>query len=395
MENRRKLRLHGRRNFSRSYVQVDKKQVEQPQEIISKKTGMEFLQDTAWVIAVLTGMGYFFSLSYQKGREAFYGIGDISLEDIGLSTVVNSIYDVSSLILIFCLMYFCSKLLIFGLKLFSKVKEKEYMEVFDAYGTDKLSDKFKSDKARESYIKGREYINKKLAKEKFLHGKIIGEFIKRVSIEPNPINAFVTLTFISLVFSTMPYIIFGESYSILKIFIIFIVFSFLLYIIYMISTLASLKLIDLSPTLNEIYVIAVIIFYTKNPLSIIWQICSFSTKIILVISLGFILSFMFYQYGYTQAEKKKDYTLLDYNNKEYVVISKNEKMFLASPLVKKKNQATITKSDYQLIQLTKEISKSSSFKSVEFEGNLQVLPNKRKEYMDKILGIFKFFKDSK
>ena len=77
-----------------------------------QKDRLSYLQDTAWIITVLTGAIYFFSYSFQKGIRDYYGMEDISLSDLDVPLIVSSVYDVSSLILRVCILYFISRMII-------------------------------------------------------------------------------------------------------------------------------------------------------------------------------------------------------------------------------------------------------------------------------------------
>ncbi|XBN97183.1 hypothetical protein BACILLUS_003130 [Priestia megaterium] len=378
MENKRQIRIQRKRNFPRAYGQIAKKQLEQSQETDSKKTGVEFLQDTAWLIAVLTGLGYFFSLSYQKGREAFYGIEDISLEDLGLSTVVNSIYDVSSLVLVFCLIYFFSKLIIMvGAFGFSYIEKKEKVMKGLIGNSNKVRNKAKN--------RVRRHIDKNFTKEK-IKGEIVQAFNKKITLELKmikPINLWVNFTFISVVISIMPYIILGDSYTFKEIVVTFFIVFVSLCMLLFISFFLFILLMGTSPTLNDIYIILIGLAYSKNPLNLFWRVCKLNTKVIVLLTLGLGMSFIFYQYGYTQAEKKEDYTLIEYKKREFVLVNKNDKQFLVTPLVRKGNKFTITKTDYQLIEVKKDMNTPFLFKSIKIKEGLQVLPNERKEMLNK------------
>ncbi|MFE4350185.1 hypothetical protein [Peribacillus butanolivorans] len=63
------------------------------------KDRYSYLKDVSVLLACLTALSYFLSLAFQKGQKDFYGINELVPTKLDINVLVNSFYDISSLLL--------------------------------------------------------------------------------------------------------------------------------------------------------------------------------------------------------------------------------------------------------------------------------------------------------
>ncbi|PNK22449.1 hypothetical protein CBR59_31060 [Bacillus thuringiensis] len=128
----------------------------------------------------------------------------------------------------------------------------------------------------------------------------------------------------------------------------------------------------------------IVAIYRRNPLAYIWKLCNWGIRGIIIITIGIGSSWVFFQYGYTKAEKKEDYTIVQYQGKEFVMLDKDKNRMLVSPLTINNNHYMMSKNEFQLIEFKQGKADPIIFKGKSLAGGLQVSPNEREERLKKL-----------
>ncbi|MDA1690720.1 hypothetical protein PDK21_23565 [Bacillus cereus group sp. TH147LC] len=366
-----------RKRIKRKNYQMEKEDTQ------IQKDRSSYLQDTAWIITILTGAIYFFSYSFQKGIRDYYGIDDISLSDLDVSLIVSSVYDVSSLILRICILYFISRVLIWCASFI--------INILDARQSTPKKETFIRVKLEKFYSKIGEFSSSIIETDLNKVGsfkEVIGTIYDRKEFAP--INAITNGIFLMLVLSYLPFLVLKDSYNFnvanllsTRVWALFIILLVMLLFLFIVLSLKKLKSGIIKNGLLKLCLRGIVAIYRRNPLAYIWKQCNWGIKGIIIIIIGIGSSWIFFQYGYTKAEKKEDYTIVQYHGKEFVMLDKDKNRMLASPLTIN-NHYMMSKNEYQLIELKQGKTDTIIFKGKSLVGGLQVSPNERKESLKEL-----------
>ncbi|MGU9545274.1 hypothetical protein [Bacillus cereus] len=367
----------------RKRIKRKKYQMEKEGEQI-KKDRLSYLQDTAWIITILTGAIYFFSYSFQKGIRDYYSIDDISLSDLDVPLIVSSVYDVSSLILRVCILYFISRILIWCANFI--------MKIMDARQNAPKKDTFIRMKLKSFYSKIDEFSSSIIETDLNKVGSF-KEVIETIYDEKEfaPINAITNGIFLMLVLGYLPFLVLKDSYNFnvayllsAKVWVLFFILLVMLLFLFILLSLKKLKSGTIKNGLLKLCLRGIVAIYRRNPLAYIWKQCNWGIRGIIIIIIGIGSSWIFFQYGYTKAEKKEDYTIVQYQGKEFVMLDKDKNRMLVSPLTINNNHYVISKNEFQLIELKQGKTGSIVFKGKNLAGGLQVSPNEREEILKEL-----------
>jgi hypothetical protein len=78
---------------------------------MEKKQTFEILKDTAIILGVVSIISYYFSFSFERGIKEYYGISDVSTNEITISSTINTVYELSPLIFLLCILLLVSNIL--------------------------------------------------------------------------------------------------------------------------------------------------------------------------------------------------------------------------------------------------------------------------------------------
>ncbi|MGF9816250.1 hypothetical protein [Bacillus toyonensis] len=358
-------------------------QIEKEGEQIQKDR-LSYLQDTAWIFTILTGAIYFFSYSFQKGIRDYYGIDDISLSDLDVPLIVSSVYDVSSLILRVCVLYFISRIIIWCTNFI--------MNILDKRQNAPKKDTFIRVKLRSFYSKIDEFSDSIIETDL----NKVGSFKEVIATiydkkEFAPINAITNGIFLMLILGYLPFLVLKDSYNFnvanllgMRVWVLFFTLLITLLFLFIVLSLKKLKSGTIKNGLLKLCLKGIVAIYRRNPLAYIWKQCNWGIRGIIIIIFGIGSSWIFFQYGYTKAEKKEDYTIVQYQGKEFVMLDKDKNRMLVSPLTINNNHYMMSKNELQLIEFKQEKADSIVFKGKSLVGGLQVSPNEREEILKEL-----------
>ncbi|MGG0436521.1 hypothetical protein ABEY51_28545 [Priestia megaterium] len=344
-----------------------------------KKGGVLALQDTAWIITILTALCYFFSYSFQKGIRSYYETDSIVLSELDIPSIVDSVYEVSSLVLKICFIYFLSKLLaqtfIFGLRKKNSIPKMV---------VDKLKKRlFKENSSFHNFFKKSvewDFVRELDSKDKFLI-KMEKEMKESNNPDGLPENLFTNLLFVNLIIIIIPVLMYTDPSN----------FSLLIIILYLVLTIILIQLLGLinifiiftlkiSKVLffrREILGFVFFVLYLlnkKNPVTYIWKKCDLGFRVILILTAGIGFSTIFFQFGYTKSENNTDYKVAQFQGEEFIILDKDKNRMLISPLRIIKKQYAISSQEFQFIELKQEKANTLVIKNQKFENGLKVVP---------------------
>lgn len=344
----------------------------------SNKTGINVLQDTAWVITLLTALCYFFSFSFQKGVSSYYGTDKIELSELNIPSMVDSVYEVSSLVLKICLLYILSRLIV------------QYILFLD---------KWRESNKKDLDENGKEFHENNLSKfSEFMDKFIDPNFLYKLESKDTPITRWIdqrlstrvdfshSLTnsiFINFVIVSIPILIFADPKNVFIVMIIlsiamlsFLILILLLLFLAVLTMTKITRLFIFREGFFLFFMIFIIILNEKNPLSYIWKKCNLGLRVIIILTVGIGLSSIFYQYGYTKSEKETNYKVVQFLGEDFVLLDKDGNRMLVSPLRKLDNKDTISKEEFKFIELKQKNINSLIIKDQNLEDGLIVVPNK-------------------
>jgi len=358
-------------------------QIEKEGEQIQKDR-LSYLQDTAWIFTILTGAIYFFSYSFQKGIRDYYGIDDISLSDLDVPLIVSSVYDVSSLILRVCVLYFISRIIIWCATFM--------FNILDARQNAPKKETFIRVKLERFYSKIGEFSSSIIETDLNKVGNF-KDVIRTIydKKEFAPINAITNGIFLMLILGYLPFLVLKDSYNFnvanllgMRVWVLFFILLSILLFLFIILSLKKLKSGTIKNGLLKLCLKGIVAIYRRNPLAYIWKQCNWGIRGIIIIIFGIGSSWIFFQYGYTKAEKKEDYTIVQYKGKEFVMLDKDKNRMLVSPLTINNNHYMMSKNEFQLIEFKQGKADSIVFKGKSLVGGLQVSPNEREEILKEL-----------
>ncbi|WP_241676066.1 hypothetical protein [Bacillus thuringiensis] len=349
-----------------------------------QKDRLSYLQDTAWIFTILTGAIYFFSYSFQKGIRDYYGIDDISLSDLDVPLIVSSVYDVSSLILRVCVLYFISRIIIWCATFM--------FNILDARQNAPKKETFIRVKLEKFYSKIGEFSSSIIETDLNKVGNF-KDVIRTIydKKEFAPINAITNGIFLMLILGYLPFLVLKDSYNFnvanllgMRVWVLFFILLTILLFLFIILSLKKLKSGTIKNGLLKLCLKGIVAIYRRNPLAYIWKQCNWGIRGIIIIIFGIGSSWIFFQYGYTKAEKKEDYTIVQYQGKEFVMLDKDKNRMLVSPLTINNNHYMMSKNEFQLIEFKQGKADSIVFKGKSLVGGLQVSPNERDERLKEL-----------
>lgn len=100
----------------------------------SEKESILNFSDMTIYISLITALGYFIAYSYKKGYRSYYGLNEVLINQIDLSSVLLSITFIFSTLIVFLGLYNNFKILFFGYEnIFLKVFERKLFVLFFVY----------------------------------------------------------------------------------------------------------------------------------------------------------------------------------------------------------------------------------------------------------------------
>ncbi|KRF46416.1 hypothetical protein ASG98_17765 [Bacillus sp. Soil531] len=309
------------------------------------RNNIKILQDAALIIALISAMGYYLAFSFEKGYRDFYGIEDISFTDIDIKSIVNSVYKIIPIIVFICIAYLITR---FILWLIIPFFEKS-MEKFN----DRFLDLYKNEEnASDSMLLLLRVVNRSGNQNIKSMGIVIRFYI--------PFFTAVLVTNFIL----------GKSNS--GFVFILAIFLALAWLIFFILVKITFK-IKGHDTDNVNFI---------NPITFIWTYSNWNTKIILCVLSIIGVGYVFYQYGYTDAEEQEDYFVVEIDSKNLLILDKNDKSMLVAPI---NLENPILKSDFQFIPIKSDKDTVMNLKKITIDGGLQVMNNPRQRQLNKII----------
>ncbi|MFD4931575.1 hypothetical protein ACFWMS_22155 [Peribacillus butanolivorans] len=299
-----------------------------PEIIKESDNNYGYLKDTAVTLTIITGLSYFLSLAYQKGEKTYYGIDEISSIDLNISSLTNSFFDITSLLFKILLAFVASKIALYLVRIIYNKFYKNY----------------ESDIVKASLVMSSNVI------------------------------------FFGFLICWLPFIVLGTGDSFSNIMGNYRMFFSIILGILLLSTFLCFIF-----TKSTDKILKPIVFFGEERLfQNAWRKFTLSTKTFILLSLIIVLSFSFYQYGYTQAQQKEEYAIFHYKNKEYVVLDKDKNQLIVAPIEESKGKTIIKKANIKTVELKSDEIVFFSFKNIKINKGLEIQPNERKEKLDKM-----------
>ncbi|PGU24581.1 hypothetical protein COD66_29690 [Bacillus cereus] len=360
----------------------------------------EYFKDFAVVTGLLTVLSYFLCYSFEKGRIDFYGIGDISFTEIGLSSTINTLQALSPLIFITGLIILFANFifLIIG-PIFSGItKLGMYIIYYVIFGPINFAYKFCSKKVpeeelpKESFEGLKSKLKKKwdyavgewnIAKKDILGAELTEDLKKKVSlIYTYAISVTISLVYIPKITLGITISEFPELWKFLGLILVFIplVVTGGLVIFQKARAIQSGEETSVSQEQDD--------EVSSIPISLkvlsTWEGSKWLLKTIIVFLMVVIISEMFYQYGYTAAEQKKEYMTVKYNGATLVILEKGKDLLITAE-IKEGDKYPKLNGEYKLIELKpNDKNKELVLKSEKFPKGIEILENERKKLFWKI-----------
>lgn len=307
------------------------------------------LQDTALIIALLSALGYYLAFLFEKGYRDYYGIEAIGVTSIEISSIVNTVYKMFPIIAGIGAIYLFVRLLLW---LTIPVIERviEYIEVIVNSSLERIPNRLGF---RNAIITISDYL--------------IQYIVSR--------SRSIELYFPVITALLIPLYILGNNNASFALLIGLILVS-----IWLLSPLVILfrnRIITNAGLADQ---------NLKNPIVFIWINSKWNTKIALLILFSIGVGYLFYQYGYTNAEKQEDYFIIEDTSETLLILDKNDNFMLVSLVNLKK---PILESEYQLIPLQNDSTTSLNIKKITIEGGLQVVENSRTTQINNFINYIK------
>lgn len=324
------------------------------------RNDIKILQDAALVIALLSAIGYYLAFSFEKGYRDFYGIEDISFTDIDITSIINSIYKIIPIALYISMAYLATRLIIWLIIPLLK--------------------------------KGLEFINKSFLNifkkfESTSRVHLILKFINRVGtnnidIMWNAIRIYIPFLTVLLVAKD----VLGDNNLIFSYFLgLFLLVAWLIFPI-LVKMTVKIKNQDIDN------------IKFNNPITFIWTNSNLNTKITLSVLTIIAFGYLFYQFGYTDAEQQEDYFVVEINplqQDQQIILDKNDTTMLVAPI---DGYNRLSEGNFQFIPIKRDQDKNTDMKikKITLVGGLKVTENPRQRQLEKIMdqskkGILSFF----
>lgn len=324
------------------------------------RNDIKILQDAALVIALLSAIGYYLAFSFEKGYRDFYGIEDISFTDIDITSIINSIYKIIPIALYISMAYLATRLIIWLIIPLLK--------------------------------KGLEFINKSFLNifkkfESTSRVHLILKFINRVGtnnidIMWNAIRIYIPFLTVLLVAKD----VLGDNNLIFSYFLgLFLLVAWLIFPI-LVKMTVKIKNQDIDN------------IKFNNPITSIWTNSNLNTKITLSVLTIIAFGYLFYQFGYTDAEQQEDYFVVEINplqQDQQIILDKNDTTMLVAPI---DGYNRLSEGNFQFIPIKRDQDKNTDMKikKITLVGGLKVTENPRQRQLEKIMdqskkGILSFF----
>ncbi|PEF35335.1 hypothetical protein CON84_23485 [Bacillus sp. AFS094228] len=385
----------------------------------------EYFKDFAVVTSLLTVLSYFLSYSFDKGISDFYGIGDISFAEIGLPSIINTLQALSPLVLVFGLLLLFANFLFIIIRPIFRWITMLFMKVvyyFPLIGLGSINWLYKFfskevpknelqggklDKFKDKFRKKGEFAVKewKKAKEDIFNIEIEEETINKISlIYTYSISTTIYLLYIPKLTLDISPKEFPElwlvSASILVIIPLFVTGGLVIFQKVRSTQLGAVSNPSQDPVQQQDQkdgqqheqegnigenTSTSISFKILN----IWLKSKWLIKVIIIFLIIVIASKMFYQYGYTTAEEKKDYMTVEHNGATLVILEKGKDLLITAE-VKKGDANPKLNGEYKLIELKpNNENKELTLMNETFPNGIQVEDNKRKKFLEKLNSLFK------
>lgn len=322
------------------------------------KSDVKILQDAALVIALLSAIGYYLAFSFEKGYRDFYGIEDISFTNIDITSIINSIYKIIPIVLYISIAYLVTRLIIWLIiPLLKKGLEfinKSFLNIFK---------KFESTSRVHLVLK---FINR------------VGT--NNIDIMWNAIRIYIPFLTVLLVAKD----VLGDNNLIFSYFLgLFLLVAWIIFPI-LVKMTVKIKNQDIDN------------IKFNNPITFIWTNSNLNTKITLSVLTIIGFGYLFYQFGYTDAEQQEDYFVLVIDSQQAgIILDKNDTTMLVCP-INEHNQ--IAERRFQFIPIKRDQDKNTDMKikKITLVGGLKVTENPRQRQLEKIMdqskkGILSFF----
>lgn len=331
----------------------------------SQKASLKALQDTAMIIAVLTGLCYLFAFAYQKGYKDYFGIGEVALSSLDISSIVDAIFNILPIMLYVYGFYILSKIilsLIAFIALFS----------IGMSGLNGIIINFKQPLLSFSSIIYFRFLNIDVSP---VHKK--KKNVSELEVEDKETKNFIVNVFyVSLIIAFIPSVILNQ-WNLTKIINLIMITNIIMCFLFIVIVLATKSFFsDEGKKIIEEFLNGL---KMERPIKELWNLCNLNIKIMLIVLSSIGLAYIFYQYGYTKAEQKKDYTILELEGKDLIILDRDKDQMLVAPMHNK----TISKENIQLVKIQMKENQPLRLRNIVFQKGLKVENNERKEYVNK------------
>lgn len=315
------------------------------------KGDIKILQDAALVIALLSAIGYYLAFSFEKGYRDFYGIEDISFTNIDITSIINSIYKIIPIAVYISIAYLTTRLIIWLIiPLFKKILE---------FSNTTFLNIFKKNESTSRIHLVLQFINR------------VGS--QHIDIMWNAIRIYIPFVTALLVAK----VVLGDNNSGFAI----IVGLFLLVALLIFPILVKMTVKIKKQNIDNINF--------NNPVTFIWTNSNLNTKIALSVLTIIGFGYLFYQFGYTDAEQQEDYFVVEIDpllqgSQQRIILDKNDTTMLVAP-INEHNQ--IIEKNFQFIPIKRDQDKNTDMKikKITLKGGLKVTENPRQRQLEKIM----------
>lgn len=330
-----------------------------------------YLKDYAVITALLSILSYMLSYSFQKGINNFYGIDDVASGELDISSIVDTVVALSPIILIVGLLVLASKVMYTFFLTLSKwyVKLIGLVAFLLVYTFMYIKFLFSRQVSEQKLSKRFEYANEKwkLALKEWLQFEIPENTNKTMATIYN--FSFTAFLFLG----TIPTLTLGLTINTYKE-----LFNMLLFIFVALPLLVGAPFFifgKIEFLVNKIKKFKLIII--KN-----WRNSNVTVKLILLSFVIIFSSELFYQYGFTQTEQKRDFMLVTHNNKHLIILKKEKDFLITSEINLKK---PILKNKFIIIE-NKPTNKDKELviSSIHLKDGLTLSNNKREVLYNRI-----------
>jgi len=303
-----------------------------------------FIQDAALIVSIITGVSYVMAFSFRKGVRDYYGITDLTNNEINISSIFQSINEMQKGILLIALMYLIIYLLtvvylpviktglfltnkLFNIIVFHKTLNKNQL-VYYSRERKKNFELFTKEE-RENIVKAISKIGTNFA-------------------------------FIMAIITLLPILFFEKNYvelfhkTVEPLYYLLIVFPLVVYLI--------LKVLKRQNDFKDI-------INVKSFTSYIWDKSNWGAKVAIVLIISSILSLCFYNYGHKFAGDKREYLIAKVDGKDIIVLENNKDQLVVASIDLESEKV---KADFKVIKVDSNTSDSFGFRKIIIENGITV-----------------------